>query len=224
VGDFSQSVTKSGTRQVIYDPNTTTATGARTPFANNIIPADQLNPVGLKLASYYPLPNAATNYYGANNFNYTGGYPNRGDQYTFKGDQQFGNWLRAAASYVHQKTGETGQPPVFGNVASPGQSLLFRRIDATQANATATLNPTTVLTVRWGFNRFFTTSFPTSSAGFNLTTLGLPASLAASTPDAAFPAVTWATSPVSGVAQPRAMSITRAPSMRPSRSFSAAIA
>ena len=47
-----------------------------------------------------------------------------------------------------------------------------------------------MLTVRWGFNRFFTTSFPTSSAGFNLTTLGLPASLAAATPDAAFPAVT----------------------------------
>ena len=190
VGDFSQSVTKSGTRQVIYDPNTTTATGARTPFAGNIIPAGQLDPVGLKLASYYPLPNAATTYYGANNFNYTGGYPNRGDQYTFKGDQQFGNRLRASVSYVHQKTGETGAPPVFGNVASPSQNLLFRRIDATQANATATLNPTTVLTVRWGFNRFFTTSFPTSSAGFSLATLGLPTALAAATPDTAFPAVT----------------------------------
>jgi len=190
VGDFSQSVTKSGARQVIYDPNTTTATGARTPFAGNIIPAGQLDPVGLKLASYYPLPNAATTYYGANNFNYTGGYPNRGDQYTFKGDQQFGNRLRASVSYVHQKTGETGAPPVFGNVASPSQNLLFRRIDATQANATATLNPTTVLTVRWGFNRFFTTSFPTSSAGFSLATLGLPTALAAATPDTAFPAVT----------------------------------
>jgi hypothetical protein len=190
VGNFSQSVTKSGKQQVIYDPGTTTASGARTPFANNIIPADQLNPVGLKLASYYPLPNAATSYYGANNFNFTGGYPNRGDQYTFKGDQQFGNRVRASASYVHQKTGETNSPPVFGNVASPGQSLLFRRIDATQANATATLSPTTVLTVRWGFNRFFTTNYPTSSAGFNLATLGLPATLAAVTPNTAFPAVT----------------------------------
>jgi hypothetical protein len=74
-------------------------------------------------------------------------------------------------------------------VATPSQNLLFRRIDATQANATATLSPTTVLTLRWGFNRFFTTSFPTSSAGFDLTTLGLPASLAAATPDPAFPAV-----------------------------------
>jgi hypothetical protein len=75
-------------------------------------------------------------------------------------------------------------------VATPSQNLLFRRIDATQANATATLSPTTVLTLRWGFNRFFTTSFPTSSAGFDLTTLRLPESLAAATPDPAFPAVT----------------------------------
>ena len=193
VGNFSQSLNPSGGRQIIYDPLSTSSTGARAPFAGNIIPEGQLNPVGLKLASYYPLPNAPTAYYGATNFNFTGGYPNRGDQYTFKGDQQFTSWLHASASYVHQKTGETNSPPTFGNLASPGQSLLYRRIDATQANATATLDPTTVLTARWGFNRFFTTSFPTSSAGFNLATLGLPQSLAASTPDTAFPAVTMGT-------------------------------
>ena len=189
-GNFSQSLTKSGARQLIYDPQSTTSAGVRTAFPGNIIPPSQLNPVGVKLASYYPDPNTSTAYYGATKFNYSGGYPNRGDQYVLKGDQQFGSWLRASASYVHQKTGETNAPPVFGNVASPGQSLLFRRIDATQANATATLNPTTVLSVRWGFNRFFTTSFPTSSAGFDLTTLGLPQSLAAVTPNTAFPAVT----------------------------------
>lgn len=116
-----------------------------------------------------------------------GGYTNRGDRYTFKGDQQFAPWLRASASDVRQKTGETNAPPTFRNVASPGQSLLFRRIDASQANATATLNPNTVPTARWGFNRFFTTTLPTSSAGFNLTTLGLPASLAAATTNSAFP-------------------------------------
>jgi hypothetical protein len=189
-GNFSQSVNRNGTRQLIYDPQSTTAAGVRTPFAGNVIPPSQLNPVGLKLASYYPDPNSPASYYGATNFNYSGGYPNRGDQYTVKGDQQFTSWLRASASYVHQKTGETNSPPVFGNVASPGQTLLFRRIDATQANATATLNPTTVLAVRWGFNRFFSTSFPTSSAGFNLASLGLPASLADATPNTAFPAIT----------------------------------
>ena len=192
-GNFSQSYAAGGGLQTIYDPLSTTSTGARTPFAGNIIPQSELSSIGLKLASYYPLPNAPTPYYGATNFNFTGGYPNRGDQYTFKADQQFGSRLSASASYVHQKTGETDAPSTFGNLASPGQSLLYRRIDATQANATETLDPTTVLTARWGFNRFFTTSFPTASAGFDLTTLGLPASLAAETLDAAFPAVTMGT-------------------------------
>jgi hypothetical protein len=100
-------------------------------------------------ASYYPLPNSSTPYYGATNFNFTGSYPNRGDQYMVKGDQQFTPRRRASASYVHQNTGETNSPPTFGNVASPGQGLLFRRIDATQANAIATLNPTTVLETCW---------------------------------------------------------------------------
>ena len=192
-GNFSQSLTAGGGLQTIYDPLSTTSAGTRTPFAGNIIPAAQLDPAGGKLASYYPLPNTGTAYFGATNFNFTGGYPNRGDQYTFKGDRQIASWLSASASYVHQKTGETNAPPTFGDVASPTQSLLYRRIDATQANATATLSPTTVLTARFGFNRFFTTSFPTSSAGFDLTTLGLPESLAAVTPDPAFPAVTMGT-------------------------------
>ncbi len=190
IGDFSQSLSTKGTKQLVYDPQSTTSTGARTAFAGNVIPPSQVSAVGSKLVSYYPLPNTSTPYYGAANFNFTGGYPNRGDQYTLKGDEQFADWLRVSASYVHQKTGETGSPSTFGNIASPGQSLLFRRIDATQANATATLNPTTVLAVRWGFNRFFTTSFPTASAGFDLASLGLPQSLASVTPNPAFPAIT----------------------------------
>jgi len=189
LGDFSRSLSSTGARQVVYDPLSTTAGGARTPFAGNLIPQNELDPIGLKLASYYPLPNTSTAYYGATNFNFTGGYPNRGDQYTFKADQQFAQCLRASASYVRQKTGETDNAPTFGNVASSGV-FLFRRIDATQANATATLSPTTVLTARFGVNRFFTTHEQRRSAGFNLATLGLPESLATETPDPAFPAIT----------------------------------
>jgi trimeric autotransporter adhesin len=189
-GDFSQSLYSKGGQQVIYDPLNTTAAGARIQFPSNIIPASRLSPIGLALASYYPLPNQPTPYYGSNNYIYTGAYPNRGDQYTNKLDDQLTSWLRLSGSYIHQKTGETDNPSTFGNIASPGQTLLFRRIDATAANATATLNPTTVLTVRWGFNRFYSATFPTASAGFNLTTLGFPQSLQAITPDTAFPAVT----------------------------------
>lgn len=189
-GDFSQSFARSGSLQTIYDPSSTTAAGTRTPFAGNVIPQSQLNSVGLKLTSYYPLPNAATSYYGAPNFNFTGSYPNRGDQYTTKADHQFTPWLRASASYIFQKTFETSSPNTFGNPAYPNQGFCCdRKVDATQANATITPNATTVVALRWGFNRLYSKSTQ-ASQGFNLAELGLPQSLVNATPNTAFPAIT----------------------------------
>jgi hypothetical protein len=156
-----------------------------------VIPSSQLNPVGVAIASYYPNPNAPTPYYQAPNYNFTGSYPNRGDQYTFKANHQFATWLTTAASYIHQKTFETDAPSnVFPNPATPTQNFCCdRKIDATQANATITPDPTTVIEVRWGFNRFYSRGTQ-ASAGFDLTSLGLPASLVAATPNPAFPAIT----------------------------------
>ena len=202
-GNFSQSFTKSGALQVIYDPaSTNPTTGARKPFPGNIIPASSLNAIGLKIASYYALPNSATPYYQAPNYNFTGSFPNRGDQRTFKLDHEFAPWFRASASYIHQKTFETDYPlNIFPNAASPGQTLCCdRKIDATQANATITPDSASVIAIRWGFNRFYTRSTP-NSAGFDISSLGLPASLAAITPNPAFPAVTLG-SAVNGCAYP----------------------
>jgi len=51
-GDFSAYST------VIYDPKTGNPDGTgRTPFAGNKIPTERLDPITLKLQSYYPLPN-----------------------------------------------------------------------------------------------------------------------------------------------------------------------
>jgi hypothetical protein len=89
-------------------------------------------------------------------------------------------------------------------VATPGQSLCCdRKIDSTQANATLTPNPTTVVTIRWGFNRFYSRTTQ-SSAGFDLATLGFPASVAALTPNnPAFPGIAMG-SAVSGCSYPSA--------------------
>ena len=193
-GNFSQSLYKNGTQQVIYDPlSTNLTTGARTPFPNNIIPPSEISSSGLQLASYYPLPNAPTPYYGAPNYNFTGSYPNRGDQRTAKMDREFTPWFRASGSFVYQKTFETDYPNnIFPNVATPNQTYCCdRKIDATQANATITPNATTVIAVRWGFNRFYSRSTQ-ESAGFNLASLGLPQTLVSVTPDPAFPAITMA--------------------------------
>src|SRR6202041_2315026 len=79
---------------------------------------------------------------------------------------------------------------IFPNAGTPSQGFCCdRKIDATSANATITPNSTTVITARWGFNRFYSKSTP-ESLGFNLSSLGLPASLIAQTPSPAFPAIT----------------------------------
>jgi hypothetical protein len=186
-GNFSQSFTKSGSQQIIYDPLSTSPTGTRTPFANNIIPSNLINPIGQALANYYPLPNQPTPYYGAPNYVFTGSYPNRGDQRLFKLDHEFASWFRASASYIHQKTFETDYPTnIFPNIATPDQGFCCdRKIDATSANATLTPNATTVISIRWGFNRFYNKSTQ-ESQGFNPASIGLPAAPA----DPAFPAIT----------------------------------
>ena len=92
IGNFSQSLStqKNGLSQVMYDPlSTNLTTGARTAFANNIIPATQLSQIGLNLASFYPQPNGPTTYYGQPNYTYTVRTQDRADQGTFKLDQQF---------------------------------------------------------------------------------------------------------------------------------------
>jgi hypothetical protein len=186
-GDFSQTFTRAGGQQVIYDPLTTAADGSRTAFAGNVIPANRLNSAGVALASYYPLPNTATPYYAAPNFNVTVSNPNRGDQFTSKVNHQLFPWVQVSASYIHQKTFETSSQ-WFGNIASPNQGLLYRKVDATQANATITPQATTVIALRWGFNRFYSRTAP-ASAGFDLNSVGLGA-MAGITSNPAFPAIT----------------------------------
>lgn len=188
-GDFSKSLSTRGTMQTIYDPLTTAADGSRTAFPGNVIPATRISPIGTKLASYYPNPNVATSVYAAPNFDATVRAFNRADQLTFKGDQEIKSWWRAAGSYLHYGSQEPSNRWFPNQIASPNQGVIFRKVDATQLNTTLTPSPTLVVAIRCGFNRFpnFT---PPISLGFDLTTLGLPASLVSQTKYPAFPAIT----------------------------------
>jgi trimeric autotransporter adhesin len=179
VGDFSQSKYTNGSLQTVYDPLTTVinASGAytRQAFPGNVIPASRLSPIGLKLASYYPNPNQPSTYYGQTNFNVTAPQYDRADQLDFKLDQELTSRWRASVSYLHYGSREPSYA-YWGNIASPGQSLLVRHVDATQANTTFSATPTTVIAVRWGFNRYPNTTF-SYSTGFDLAGLGFGQSL-----------------------------------------------
>lgn len=187
-GDFSQSRAANGTLQTIYDPLTTKADGTRDAFAGNVIPASRMSTVGRNLASYYPLPNVEGAAFGTPNFDATVSAYNRADQTTWKLDHEVTRWWRASASYLHYGSREPSNA-WFGNAASPGQSVLWRKVDATQVNSTLTPTPTLVVALRYGFNRFPNFSAP-YSLGFDLRALGLPSSLVAQTPNAAFPSIT----------------------------------
>jgi trimeric autotransporter adhesin len=168
-GDFSQSYNSNGSLRVIYDP-LNVVNGVRQPFPGNIIPADRLNPVGLAIAATYEAPQTAPSSYGANDLTGSGRLPCRAVQYTGKIDEDFTEWWRASISYLRYFSLEPGNT-WFPTVSSPDQWRLQRRVDATQINNLITINPTTVLTVRYGFNRFPNYSYDVSQ-NFDLSSLG----------------------------------------------------
>jgi hypothetical protein len=189
VGNFSQSFTNAShtAQQLMYYP---TASG-RVPFPNNTIPSSLLSPVGLAMASYYPLPNITPNFFGQADYNATGVIYDRADQMTAKLDQQILSWWRASASYLHYGSREESNAYFgFSDPGTPGQSMLVRHVDATQANTTLTPSPTMVVYLRFGFNRFPNKTYQLASQGIDLTKFGFPASYVSQLPYDAFPAIT----------------------------------
>jgi hypothetical protein len=173
-GDFSQSYVLDATGNrvpvTIYDPKT------RLPIlGNNLANASiPISTVGQNILSYFPhakpqdLPTGAYNYDAA-----VPGPANRGHEFVGKLDHQFFKWWAANVSYLHYFC-----LIPFGNALGtvPGsESITYNRhVDATNLNNIFTINPTTVLSVRFGFNRFPNVILPLST-GFSPTTLGLPA-------------------------------------------------
>jgi hypothetical protein len=179
LGDYSKS------SATIYDPNSTHActaadncpsgvTQVRTPFAGNVIPSSLMSPVGKAIMSYLPA-GATGGKTDAINFIGSDTLTDRADQYTAKVDHTLFDWWRLSASYMHYKSREPGGNSLgtLPGGSSNGPYLLYRKADTTAVNSTMTLNPTTVLVLRYGFNRFpnFTEGI---SYGFSPGTLGFP--------------------------------------------------
>lgn len=93
-GDFSQSHDSGGSPLTIVDP----ANGKK-PFPGNIIPKDRLNPDGVKILNWYPLPNALGK---DPSFNYqsdrSNTYPRR--EYVYRADYNINDKWKAYARYI----------------------------------------------------------------------------------------------------------------------------
>ncbi|HZB47050.1 MAG TPA: TonB-dependent receptor, partial [Pyrinomonadaceae bacterium] len=177
----------------IFDPATSvagTGTGAggnncavnafcRTAFTGNIIPQERISPVARAILNFYALPKqagtAASGGLVGNIFDSTLNEVTKPyDNYTFRIDQNFsqnnrffvrGSWYDRDSHYNdYFATEATGVNFKFNS-----RQAVFDDVH--------TFNPTTVLNVRYGYNRFIRDQDQDPDArGFDLTRLGFPAS------------------------------------------------
>jgi len=156
----------------------------------NEVPASYINAIGQYVVNQYPAPTSTGLYaaganYGVGNVS----FKSRSDQYLGKLEHTFTPWYTATASYVHEGIQE---PNInfLRTVDSPGTFKGIRYFDSTAVNNNFTLNPTTLLTVGYGFNRLFTIT-PLYTTGFNSTTgfggVGFPASFTSQQVSQTFP-------------------------------------
>ncbi|MBI2686327.1 MAG: TonB-dependent receptor [Acidobacteria bacterium] len=182
-GDFSNLLSATGQRVVIYDPMTTRQTGSqfvRTPFAGNRIPSNQINPVGARIVNYYPDPTQAGDTPAHIN-NFFLATPNSGTlwQWTGRMDVRLGS-----KDAVFGRYGETNMTRCCDQrypANSPAETSTIlprgRRGRTLTLDWTRTINATTTFNLRAGFSRLENLSGNDQTTNFDPTTLGFPASL-----------------------------------------------
>lgn len=148
-GDFSELLSR-GT--VIYDPNTRVVnadgTVTATPFVNNIIPSNRIDPFAKKLLEFYPapnFPNAALR----NNHQITQGRPINKDQFIARMDfsesaksQWFGRYSWGDENQLNQALYLNG-------------FQVLTNVEQYMGSNVRVFSPTTVNEFRFGYTRFF---------------------------------------------------------------------
>ncbi len=115
VGNFSNYTNTAGKLITIYDPLSTiqlaNGTYTRTPFPNNIIPANEINPVGFNVASIYPLPQTAGSF---NNFVSAANQVINDDGGNGRVDYRLSDKDSAFARYSFEQFVQTAPNPLVG--------------------------------------------------------------------------------------------------------------
>lgn len=192
-GDFSNMKTGAGAAITIYDPLTTAANPAggsvRQPFAGNIIPPSRINPVSAKVLKFFPAQNAACGnpFTCVNNFARTDGNRVNKDTVSYRVDHHFNDSNRLFARYSADDSPFIRAAP-YGpdNSGSPGTGpQTFGRRNSVVED-THVFTASLLATVRYSYTRLsnFRSAF---SEGFDIATLGFPASLGPQLVPRAFP-------------------------------------
>ena len=182
-GNFSKLNNGAGQPIAIFDPSSghydASGNFVRTQFANNIIPANRINPVAAAVSNLMPLPNYTTPNARYGTLNYQD--PTNAFDWNFfnvlvRGDFNIGDKYRLFVRPVHSLFTEGSS---YNAVNGPGASGgLFSRMNyGILADFVADLNATTVVNVRLSATLYRERWQTPQNQGYDLTKLGLPASL-----------------------------------------------
>ncbi|MEK7407671.1 MAG: carboxypeptidase regulatory-like domain-containing protein [Acidobacteriota bacterium] len=175
-GDFSELLAL-GSQYRIYDPATiATAPGgrfSRQPVAGNLIPTARLDPMAQRILSYYPSPNATGTIDGRNN--YSDPQSRRIDfhSHTLRADQAFGQNNRLFGSLSRSFLESTWARAFHNDALGQLRNRLHFGLAMSDVH---TVRPDLVVELRAGVTRFTQHDRP-QSLGFDLASLGFPASL-----------------------------------------------
>jgi hypothetical protein len=174
-GIFTESI--DGSVPVIYDPATTAPNGSggftRTPFANQQIPTERLDPVALSLLQRYPHPTSPGT---TNNFRRTADEIDEQDQWDVRVDHRFTDRANAFARLSNFRGRVTPVTPlpegsgVTTGTLGPQDTVAW----AFAANYRHTLSPTMLNEVRVGDTRRSVDRLATELPGSAGDALGLP--------------------------------------------------
>ena len=147
-----------------------------------------INSVGQALINSYPHPNTTITALGKANFNGYDTLGDRADEFNGKLTHQFGSRWLADFYYLHYGSKEPGGNPLTNLAGSSSSYLLYRKVDAIGIQNTITIDPKTVMTIGFGFNRF-PNDTQDISKGFDQTTLGFPSSYVSAMAKKGFPRI-----------------------------------
>lgn len=188
-GDFSALLSQ-GEAYRIYDPATAVVDGARRvrqPFPNNVIPADRISPIARAYLNYYPLPNQPGRANGQDN--YLSQMQRIDTFYSLMGRTDINIDTRNRLMFkYHMNDRVEDMGNLFNNPATGADKP--RNTWGSMLDYVHTLNSATIVNSRLGWTRFGDYE-SRHSTGFDMTSLGFPASLAAASNNLAMPLLTF---------------------------------
>lgn len=156
-GDFS-----AAGLPVIYDART----NPRIPFANNVIPANRIDPTAKVMTQYWSAPNLPGI---LNNFTTNTGAGGDYVQYNIRLDHNLSDRQRLFGRYTYWDTNPFRRDP-FHNITAA--SIIKPGTDQAAVGDTYSLNPTTVLEFRLGYWRHYYDEFAPNHGNVDLSQFG----------------------------------------------------